>query len=37
MQLIGRTNEVTLLQSYVESQRAEFIAIYTLQNLRCLT
>ena len=28
MKLIGRTNEVVLLQSYVESQQAEFIAMY---------
>ena len=28
MQLIGRTNEKALLQSYVDSQQAEFIAIY---------
>lgn len=28
MQLIGRTNEKALLQSYVGSQQAEFIAIY---------
>lgn len=28
MQLIGRTNEKALLQSYVDSQQAEFIAMY---------
>lgn len=28
MQLIGRSKEVSLLQSYVDSQQAEFIAIY---------